>query len=279
MNMKAYPTLFILLTISLFACANNSKDNENRKQVRLETSKGDILIELYNETPQHRDNFIKLTEKHFFDGTLFHRVINNFMVQGGDPDSKNAKPGEALGNGGPGYDIPAEIKEGLFHKKGVIAAARLGDNINPERKSSGSQFYLVEGNVFTTKQLENMEKSKNTPMRKKLIETMKKEHEAKLDSLIALQKETGDTLSLNNFVDELNAKIDKRIEEDGFHFTDEQKNAYTTVGGVPHLDNAYTVFGEIVEGIEVVEKISDVKTDKRDRPLENVIILSATVVN
>ncbi|PVX50692.1 peptidyl-prolyl cis-trans isomerase B (cyclophilin B) [Balneicella halophila] len=277
--MKAYPTLFILLTISLFACANNSKDNENRKQVRLETSKGDILIELYNETPQHRDNFIKLTEKHFFDGTLFHRVINNFMVQGGDPDSKNAKPGEALGNGGPGYDIPAEIKEGLFHKKGVIAAARLGDNINPERKSSGSQFYLVEGNVFTTKQLENMEKSKNTPMRKKLIETMKKEHEAKLDSLIALQKETGDTLSLNNFVDELNAKIDKRIEEDGFHFTDEQKNAYTTVGGVPHLDNAYTVFGEIVEGIEVVEKISDVKTDKRDRPLENVIILSATVVN
>lgn len=276
--MKPYPVLIFLLVISLITCAHKSKDNENRKQIRLETNKGDILIALYNETPLHRDNFIKLTEQNFFDGTLFHRVIDNFMIQGGDPDSKNAKTDAFLGNGGPGYDIPAEIVPGLFHKKGVLAAAREGDNINPLRASSGSQFYLTEGKVFTATQLKNMEKTKNAKLRSELIASFKKENKTQLDSLLTLQRKTGDTLALSSFVAELNAKIDATVAEKGFRFSKEQKQAYTTIGGVPHLDGTYTVFGEILEGQDVVDKIAEVQTNEHNRPVENVVIIKARIV-
>lgn len=276
--MRHYPILFALLAISLLTCAHKPKDNENRTQIKLQTNKGNIILALYNETPLHRDNFIKLTKKKYFDGTLFHRVINDFMIQGGDPDSKNAKSGTFLGNGGPGYDIPAEIREGIIHKKGALAAAREGDATNPKRVSSGSQFYIVEGKVFTIMQLQNMEKSKNAKLRKELIVALKKRHRAQLDSLITLRKQTGDTIALNQFVAELNEKIDTSVKEKGFHFTEAQKEAYTTVGGVPHLDGAYTVFGEVLEGQDIVDKIAETQTNEQNRPIEDVVILKAQIL-
>lgn len=276
--MKRPLILSILLTISLVACTHKAKDNENSTHIRLETNKGDILIALYDETPLHRDNFIKLTQQKFFDGTLFHRVINDFMIQGGDPESKNAASGTFLGNGGPGYKIPAEIRTDIFHKKGALAAAREGDARNPERASSGSQFYLVEGKTFTLKELENMEKAKNAQLRSQLISSLKKESKPQLDSLLTIQKKTGDTVALANFVADLNQKIDATIAKQGFHFTEKQKQIYTTIGGTPHLDGAYTVFGEILEGQEVVDKIAEVQTDNKDRPLEDIVILKASIV-
>lgn len=183
--------------------------------VLINTDKGECLLRLYNETPKHRDNFVRLVKEGYYDSLMFHRVIYNFMVQGGDPDSRYAAEKQALGNGGPDYTIPAEIQEGLFHKKGVIGAAR--DN-NPAKQSSGSQFYLVQGRVFT---------------------------EAGLDSL-------------------------EQFRLQGKKLSPAQRKAYTTIGGTPHLDGNYTVFGELLRGVEVIDKIAEVKTDDRDRPLENV---------
>ena len=190
--------------------------SQERTTVLISTSFGDMMVELYNETPQHRDNFVKLVKERFYDGTLFHRVIPNFMIQGGDPDSKGAAPNDQLGNGGPGYTIPAELVDGLYHKKGVLAAARLGDVVNPKKESSGSQFYLVQGQVFT---------------------------EEKLWSIGV---------------------------RSGKKYTEEQTKTYGTIGGTPHLDGAYTVFGEVVKGLEVIELIANQKRDKNNRPLKNV---------
>lgn len=182
--------------------------------VRISTSKGEAVLKLYNETPKHRNNFHKLVKEGFYDSLLFHRVIHNFMIQGGDPDSRYAADRVMLGNGGPDYKIPAEIQEGIIHKKGVIGAAR--DN-NPAKQSSGSQFYLVQGRKFT---------------------------DAGLDSL--------ETFRLK-----------------GKKLSDLQRKTYKEVGGTPHLDGEYTVFGELISGLEVVDAIAAVKTDERDRPLIN----------
>lgn len=184
--------------------------------VKITTEFGDITLRLYNETPEHRDNFVKLVSEGFYDGTLFHRVINAFMIQGGDPNSKNAQPGQPLGTGGPDYTIQAEIVPGLFHKKGALAAARMGDQANPERRSSGSQFYIVHGRVWTPEELDRMEQQR------------------------------------------------------GQAFSPEQRQAYTTIGGTPHLDAGYTVFGEVVEGLDVVDKIAAVQTAPGDRPVKDV---------
>ena len=177
---------------------------------------GDIKLKLYEETPLHRDNFIKLVNSHYFDSTLFHRVINNFMIQGGDPDSKRAASGAMLGNGGPSYTIPAEFVPALIHKKGVLAAAREGDMVNPQKASSGSQFYIVQGKVFTTEELD---------------------------------------------------MLSKRM---GKSFTEEQIKTYTTIGGTPHLDGNYTVFGEVISGWDVIDKIAAVATDQNNRPKEDI---------
>ena len=198
----------------LFVCI--SVFSQERTTVLISTSFGDMVVELYNETPQHRDNFVKLVKERFYDGTLFHRIIPNFMIQGGDPDSKGAAPNIQLGNGGPGYTIPAELVDGLYHKKGVLAAARLGDAVNPKKESSGSQFYLVQGQVFT---------------------------EEKLRSFGV---------------------------RSGKKYTEEQTKTYGTIGGTPHLDGAYTVFGEVVKGLEVIELIANLKRDKYNRPLKDV---------
>jgi len=209
----------IALTLSLvfliiFSVSAQKKKKEAK--ILIKTEFGDIKIKLYNETPQHRDNFIKLVKGKFYDGTLYHRIIKGFMIQGGDPDSKNAKAGATLGNGGPGYTVPAEFNPKLIHKKGALAAARQGDNVNPTKASSGSQFYIVQGKKYPKANLEQM----------------------------ASQK--------------------------GNTYTDEQYTVYETEGGTPQLDMNYTVFGEVIEGIDVIDKIAEVEKDRRDRPKTDV---------
>jgi cyclophilin family peptidyl-prolyl cis-trans isomerase len=217
----------LFMVIFSFAQRDSVVTKKDRKRdVLLQTNYGDIVVRLSDSTPLHRDNFLKLVKTHYYDSVLFHRVIKNFMIQGGDPNSKHAKPGEPLGEGGPGYTIPAEFRSTLFHKKGVIAAAR--DN-NPEKASSGSQFYIVQGKIFT---------------------------DAGLDSV--------ETYRLN-----------------GRKIPASQREVYKTVGGAPHLDQNYTVFGEVVKGLDVVDKIESTPTSKgedRDRPLEDVRIIKAKLI-
>lgn len=201
---------FCLILASIFSC----NQAEKITYVEVETEFGNMKIELYNSTPIHRDNFIKLANDGFYDGLLFHRVIKGFMVQGGDPKSKDAKPEQRLGSGGPGYQIDAEI--GAPHFKGTLAAARTGGPQNPEKRSSGSQFYLVQGQVQTDQMLDAMEKRSN------------------------------------------------------IKYNPSQREKYKTIGGTPMLDNDYTVYGEVVEGMDVIDKIAEVPTANGDRPLQDV---------
>lgn len=218
--------VFSSLVITAFSQRDTLiRKKDRKKDVLLQTSMGNIVIRLSDSTPLHRDNFLKLVKQKFYDSVLFHRVIQNFMIQAGDPDSKKATPGQPLGSGGPGYRVPAEFRPGLFHKKGVIAAAR--DN-NPEKASSGCQFYLTQGKVFT---------------------------DAGLDSVETF-------------------RLKRKIPAS-------QREVYKTLGGVPHLDQNYTVFGEVVKGLDVIDRIAAVPTSKgidRDRPLENVVIVKATLI-
>jgi len=198
--------------------------NGEETRVLLRTDKGDMTIMLHNETPRHRDNFVQLVEDGFYEGLLFHRVIEGFMIQTGDPMSKDAVPGEPLGSGGPGYTIPAEFVPELIHQKGALAAARQGDQVNPERESSGSQFYVVQGRQWSEAELDQMDANRDQPL------------------------------------------------------TEAQREVYKTKGGVPHLDETYTVFGQVVEGMEVIDRIADVETDDRDRPKEDVRIIEVEIL-
>lgn len=209
--------------------ANGLRVNDLKKDVEMVTDKGTMIIRLSDSTPLHRDNFLRLVKTHYYDGILFHRVIQHFMIQAGDPDSRQAKPGEMLGNGGPDYTVPAEFRATLFHHKGVIAAARTGDNVNPMRASSGSQFYIVQGKVFS---------------------------DAGLDSV-------------------------EQYRLGGYKIPADQRLVYKTIGGTPHLDQQYTVFGEVIRGLKVIDSIAAVPTSGRqggDRPLQDVHIIRARLV-
>lgn len=251
---------------------------EARKKVKISTKFGEIIIELYNETPKHRDNFIKLAKEKFYDGLLFHRVINEFMIQGGDPDSRNAEPGAMLGNGGPGYQIPAEFVEGIFHKKGALAAAREGDKVNPKRKSSGSQFYIVQGKVWTPEILQKMQLKFG---QRQLQQAMNAyfEDPKNVETLNKVKQ-----LKQEQKYDEVNAiylEVQKIVEADPnykpYEFSKEQIEAYSTVGGTPHLDGAYTVFGQVIKGLDVIDSIAIQKTDKNNRPIEDIEMKVAVV--
>lgn len=236
--------------------------------VLIKTTLGDIKVKLYDETPQHRDNFIKLVKDGYYNGTLFHRVIKNFMIQGGDPDSKGAPAGKSLGTGGPGYTVPAEIVyPQLFHKRGALAAARQGDEVNPQRNSSGSQFYIVWGEVYAGGKLGQMEKQMNMMMEQEVFNVLAAERRGQIMDL----RRNRDQAGLMALQDELIALTKATVKErGGFKFTDSQKEAYSTIGGTPHLDNQYTVFGEVVEGLDVVEKIQNCITSGGDRPKEDI---------
>jgi cyclophilin family peptidyl-prolyl cis-trans isomerase len=192
------------------------KSKETVQLVELSTRFGNMTIMLHNETPQHRDNFVRLVQEGFYKDLLFHRVIKQFMIQGGDPESRNAQPGQALGSGGPGYTVPAEFTDALIHRKGALSAARMGDNVNPQKASSGCQFYIVQGQTYTPDVLKGM------------------------------------------------------AARSGRSYTPEQEAVYASEGGTPHLDGGYTVFGQVIRGLDVIDQIAAVSTDPRDRPVEDV---------
>lgn len=217
----------ITLLMALFCSASafSASLNMDSTKVAVDTSLGSFTILLYNDTPKHRDNFVKLVNEGYYNGLLFHRVIRDFMVQTGDPDSRDAKPGQMLGSGDPGYEIEAEILcPTHINRRGALAAARTGDFVNPQRRSSGSQFYVVTGRKFSDAQLDMMER------------------------------------------------------RSGIHYSDEQRRIYREQGGAPHLDGAYTVFGEVVDGWDTIDKIQQVATDGNDRPLDNVKIISMKIL-
>lgn len=225
---------------------------------------GDIVVRLYDETPLHRDNFLKLVKDGYYDGTLFHRVIKNFMIQGGDPDSKGAPAGKMLGMGGPSYTIEAEIKEGLFHKRGALAAARQGDEVNPERRSSGSQFYIVWGDVYKEGQLRQFSKQLRMQKVQNVFNALAAEHRSEIMQM----RRDRDRAGLQNLQETLAAEAEKRVGDVGL--SDEQIKIYSTLGGTPHLDGQYTVFGEVEDGLDVVEMIQNSPTGRADRPMDDI---------
>ena len=273
--------LICLAFIALTACSAGSKkqtnhhmENEKRTLVKLETTMGNIIVALYNETPKHRDNFIKLVKEGVYDSTLFHRVIKQFMIQADDPDSKNASDTAMLGSGDVGYTIPAEFNPKFFHKKGVLAAARQGDDVNPEKASSGCQFYIVTGRKFTEPQLLGMENKINEQREEALFDSLARQHMKEIYKM----RKAGDNAGLLELQDTLEAQARELADkEEKFRFTPEQIKAYSTIGGAPHLDGSYTVFGEVTEGMEVVENIEIAKTNRADRPVENIRILKASI--
>lgn len=260
----------ILLGMLAFACIILSCSCTSKKAtndvVVLNTKYGDIKIKLYDETPKHKNNFDSLANAGFYDGLLFHRIIEEFMIQGGDPDSKDAKPGKRLGNGGPGYQIDAEIVPGVYHKKGAVAAARMGDAQNPEKRSSGSQFYIVQGKVFTPEELTTIEEKKKSTLSRSNYSSLMREHRKELRRL---QKEAKmDSVSM--LMAELRERSLEGIDPALYKITDEQREIYTTIGGTPHLDGAYTVFGEVIEGLEFVDSIAAQPVDKNNRPMDDI---------
>lgn len=230
--MKRIFSFIFFFSVGFHAISQNDvvlKKKDRKRDVLIQTNLGNIVVRLSDSTPFHRDNFLLLVKKGYYDSILFHRVIQGFMIQAGDPNSKTASPGQPLGNGGPGYTVPAEFKPGLFHKKGVIAAARMGDNVNPEKASSGSQFYIVQGKIFSDPGLDSLETGR---LQGRKIPAAHREH-------------------------------------------------YKKFGGTPHLDQNYTVFGEVVAGLDVVDRIASQPTSKasdRDRPLQDVRITKASLV-
>ena len=275
---KNLSIVLIILICGVTACQSGQKKDkkmDKETMLKIETTLGTIRVKLYNETPQHRDNFIKLAKNDTYNGTHFHRVINDFMVQAGDPDSKNAPKGKSLGSGDVGYTIPAEfVYPQHLHKKGALSAARQGNDTNPLKASSGCQFYIVTGKVYSDSTLLSMEQQKNqnkvTTIFNALAQKQMKE--------IYKMRKANDEEGLYALQDTLLAQAEEAAaKQPDFHFTPEQVKAYTTVGGTPHLDGEYTVFGEVVEGIEIVDKIQQVKTDRGDRPEEDVKILKVEV--
>ncbi len=230
--MRKYVLLLFaaFITVSLFAQQNvKLKKKDRKKDVEFITTEGNIVVRLYDSTPLHRDNFLRLVKSHYYDNILFHRIIKNFMIQAGDPNSKRAPAGQPLGNGGPGYTIPAEFRATLFHKKGAVAAARQSDNVNPEKKSGATQFYIVQGRTFTDHQLDSIE----------------------------------------------------MLRLHGYKLPAAHREVYKTIGGTPQLDQNYTVFGEVVKGLDVVDKIASSPTSTgkdRDRPLQDVRIVKTKLV-
>ncbi len=265
-----------LLILTICFALNKQVFCQKDTLVQIKTAQGNIVVKLYEKTPLHRANFIRLVKNGFYDSLIFHRIIPTFMIQGGDPDSKRAASGTMLGNGGPGYTIPAEILPEYFHKKGALAGARLGDDVNPAKASSGSQFYLVQGKVFQEAELsqlaQRMSNMKRQQTGQKLYQEYlnRPENAALLRTVIRLQQaQNRDSLELVSkaAVEFVNSQL-QLIPE--FSFSPEQIKAYSTLGGAPHLDGGYTVFGEVVEGLDVIDKIATLDRDANDRPKSDV---------
>jgi len=266
MTTKSYFTILFLFCLS-FSYGNNPQSNENKeKMVLIKTKFGDMKVKLYNETPLHRDNFLKLTRESFYNDLLFHRVIKDFMIQGGDPESKGASGRKQLGGGDIGYQIPAEINSKYFHKKGALAAARTGDNINPERKSSGCQFYIVQGKVYNEPTINKLEEKQKIQVIQAEVNKITKTRQKEIQRLQKEEKRD----SVEIIKNEIMKQAENQTDASKYSFSSEKRSAYKTIGGTPHLDGAYTVFGEVVEGLNIIDSIANVKTAPGDRPFEDL---------
>ncbi len=242
----------------------------------MHTSLGNIRIKLYNDTPLHRDNFIKLAKEGTYNGLLFHRVIKEFMIQGGDVTSKDAPINKQLGAGDLGYTVPAEfIYPRYFHKKGALSAARTGDEVNPEKASSASQFFIVTGKVYTDAELNQMEKQKEARLKQTIFNRLQTENKSQIMNLYRNGEKDELTILKDTLIGKAEMETERRKDE--VKFTPEQREIYKSKGGVPFLDNEYTVYGEVIEGLDIVEKIENVKTNSSDRPLENIVITSVEI--
>jgi peptidyl-prolyl cis-trans isomerase B (cyclophilin B) len=263
--MKRITFIFLICAFIVTSCAQD-KDY----LITIKTSYGDMTAILYDETPKHKENFVKLAREHFFDSTLFHRVIEGFMIQGGDPDSKKAQPGQPLGRGGPGYTIDAEFNPKFFHERGALSAARLGDQQNPTKASSGSQFYIVQGTKMSEAELKTDQIKLNQAMQQFFQDPVNK---AAYDSIVSLYQ-SGDMKAYQDFVIRLKPRVEKATGiNTSKDVAPEILKAYTTEGGAPNLDGEYTVFGKVIKGIEVVDKIATVQKGPGDRPLENIAMI------
>lgn len=266
--------MYIIIGVDI-AQAQKPKD----KIVQISTSFGDIKVLLYPETPRHSENFYKLATEGFYDSLLFHRIIPGFMIQGGDPLSKKAQPGQPLGMGDNGYRIPAEINEKYFHKKGALAAAR--DN-NPDKSSSGCQFYIVQGKIEADSTLTMMENQQNMGKRQQLFgEFINRPENAGTKAKFIAYQQSNKRDSLVYLSKQIEPIIEAEFAKTKpFKYSPEQRKAYTTIGGAPFLDGNYTVFGEVIEGLDVLDKIAAIQKDGQDRPLEDIRMkMSAGKVN
>jgi cyclophilin family peptidyl-prolyl cis-trans isomerase len=259
--------LFLLFAGLLVNMSCGTSGNDREIKVQIETEFGIIKIKLYNETPLHRDNFVKLIKEGIYTDQLFHRVINGFMIQGGDPDSKNAKPGEQLGRGDLGYTVPAEINPKFFHRRGILAAARQGDDINPEKRSSASQFYILQGRKYRSGELDTLQMKMEDSRKMSMLQAKIKLAEPELNKLGAEGKQDELMARYNTLKEEVMAEV---TQLPTLAFSEEQRLAYTTVGGYPSLDHNYTVFGEVIDGMDVVDNIARQETDRFDRPVKDI---------
>lgn len=259
----------LILFIAMFmASIMGMEAKEKENLVKIECEYGTMIVRLYDDTPQHRDNFLKLVKEGFYNDLLFHRVIKDFMVQGGDPDSKGAPAGKQLGAGDVGYTVPAEfVYPTHYHKKGALAAARQGDQVNPEKRSSGCQFYIVQGKKYNENELNQMERALG-----------QKAMQARFDQLVQENKDSIKAMRINRDQAGLQALQDKLVKTVETEFKDKQsvkmpeqmRKDYMEIGGTPFLDNEYTVFGEVVEGLDVIDKIAAVETNPGDRPKTDI---------
>lgn len=269
-------TFFIaILALLLVACTSKPKDT----LVSITTPYGEIIVKLYDSTVKHKENFIKLADAGYFNGTLFHRVIQNFMIQGGDPTSKHAMPGALLGEGDTNYTIPFEYVPSYLHKRGAFAAARESDDVNPSKASSASQFYIVQGKVFSNEELDAVElKVERRTKQYIMMDLLKKE--GKEDELKAFRQmaDRRDTANIRQIINKYRNAVEAQyMRTKPFKLTEEQRRVYTTIGGTPHLDGAYTVFGEVVSGMQIVDQIAAVQTDTNDRPVQDIRLSIKTI--
>jgi peptidyl-prolyl cis-trans isomerase B (cyclophilin B) len=259
--------LSILFFVTLITGCSQDKDDYI---VTIKTRFGDMKAVLYDETPLHKDNFIKLAEKNYLDSTLFHRVMPGFMIQGGDPDSKKAQAGQQLGQGGPGYTVPAEINPKLYHEKGALSAARLGDAQNPKKESSGSQFYIVQGRVMDPTEAESLKYDQNALMTGLGQMFRSNQYPTLFDSLNRIYS-SGDMQTYQTMLYALAPRVEKITGMKVFRAIDPEKvKLYTSVGGTPHLDGDYTIFGKVIKGLDVLDKIAAVPRDQAERPFEDI---------
>lgn len=265
--------ILVLATVTMFAC----QDKKEQKKVLIKTTYGDMKVKLYDKTPKHRDNFVKLVKEGFYDSLLFHRVIDGFMIQGGDPNSKKADTAARLGDGGPGYKQKPEFVDEYYHKRGALAAARQGNKQNPEKKSSGSQFYIVDGRTFSGGELDTLVNQMNMRKKNEIFRNLvQKEEYAYIKDTYDSLRQARDREGFQKFIkNEVKPLIEKKLEEQGkFKLTEEQRKVYKEKGGAPHLDGEYTVFGEVYEGLDVIDSIASVETrpGRSNRPVEDIIM-------